>query len=193
MTVPSTSANNNNSNNTNPRLSAAPYHTGHKSTDTLKRLDSIMLQYQQQLQQYSALSLPQQPPTSTTMTSLPSPYHSMRPLVPHSLPMPHSHSHTSLPSLQQQLPGVYLPNVLYDNNSNSSNMMSYNNLGNKGAAGGRILVRDNQHQGGKYRGRMLEMTMMGNRTDTHHARPLSPSDPCSLASPTDTGSLNNRV
>ncbi|ORZ10835.1 hypothetical protein BCR42DRAFT_422145 [Absidia repens] len=89
--------------------------------------------------------------------------------------------HTSLPSLHQQLPGVYLPNVFYENN-NSTTI----NTNNKGG-GGRILVRDNQ-AGGKYSDKM------GKTKDTYRrADALSPSVYRSLLFPNGSGSPSNRM
>ncbi|CAO3646795.1 unnamed protein product [Cunninghamella echinulata] len=114
---------------TTHRLSTpvAPYSTDHRSTEATKRLDNLMLQYQQQqklLQQYSV------PPPVPTSSSSPSPFHPIQPLH-----QPTPITQTSLPSLPQQLPDSYLSTIGYNNNNNG---------------GGRMLVRDNQN-GGKYR------------------------------------------
>ncbi|KAI8079802.1 kinase-like domain-containing protein [Halteromyces radiatus] len=167
------------SSSTNHRLSAAaPYPTDHKVSEAAKRRDNILLQYQQQQQQQQQQPLLQQY-SSTPVISTSSPYHSIQPSPT---------THPSLPSLQQQLPDVYMSNpfctsgLVINNNSNHSGS-------NNG--GGRLLVRDNPTNGGKYRkmmGRMTTTTM-----NTQNADALSPSGLRLLPYPIDTGSPSNRI
>lgn len=175
------------SSSTNHRSSTpvAPYPTDHRSSEATKRLDNLMLQYQQQqklLQQYSVPPLP-------TSSSSPAPFHHSI----QSIQATPNITQTSLPSLPQQLPDTYLSTIGYNNNSNNNNnttnnsINSINNNNNSTGSngGGRMLVRDNQN-GGKYR------KIMGK--DSYSSDAISPGGQRSLPFPTSqVSSPSNRV